>query len=250
MKKENTDYKKRFMNGFNKIVSLTHKNPYAVWDDLIHILAITIQNSCTRFYLDNDKFKKIWNDREKRYFAIINKYPKEAIKLFPQMFALLVSEYEENPDQDVLGFIYMDLQIQNKNAGQFFTPYNLCKLMADVSIDKKSVKKNVKEHGYITINDSSCGAGATIIAGVNKAKGFFNKLNWQNHILTIAQDVDELCSLMCYVQLSLLPVAGIVFVGNTLTEPVVTDESRIWRTPLYYSEVWQTRNLIRNLKNL
>ena len=39
-------------------------------------------------------------------------------------------------------------------------------------------------------------------------------------------------------------------VGNTLTEPVITDEKRIWRTPLYYSEVWQMRNFIQGLKNL
>ena len=252
--KENTNYRKRFVNGFNRIVNATHKNPYKVWDDLIHLFAIEIQNTCTRFYKENDNLKKIWDEREERYISIVNSYPKEVIKLFPQMFALLVLEYEkeqkENKQEDVLGSIYMELGISSKNHGQFFTPYSICELMADVTIEKKNVKKAVKEHGYITINDCACGAGATVIAGIHKAKSYFKNLNWQNHILAITQDVDELCSLMCYIQLSLLPVAGIVSVGNTLTEPVITDEKRIWRTPLYYSEVWQMRNFIKGLKSL
>ena len=76
--------------------------------------------------------------------------------------------------------------------------------------------------GAITICDSCCGAGATLIAGVHAARKQLEKenLNYQNHVLVVAQDIDEIVALMCYIQLSLLGVAAYIKVGNTFTEPI------------------------------
>ena len=45
-------------------------------------------------------------------------------------------------------------------------------------------------------------------------------INYQNHVLVAAQDIDMTVALMCYIQLSLLGVAGYVKIGNSITDPI------------------------------
>lgn len=66
-----------------------------------------------------------------------------------------------------------------------------------------------------------------------------------NHLLVVAQDIDETVALMCYIQLSLLGVAGYVKVGNSLTEPMTGNDNKenYWFTPMYFSNVWVLRRI-------
>ena len=132
----------------------------------------------------------------------------------------MVLALELNPEQDFLGKLYTSLNLQDEGRQQHFTPYSVCELMADITME--NVLKQVKENGYITINDPCCGAGATLIAGVHAARKVLMKsgLNFQNHVLVAAQDIDETVALMCYIQLSLLGVAAYIKVGDSLTAPM------------------------------
>lgn len=64
----------------------------------------------------------------------------------------------------------------------------------------------------------------------------------------MAQDINLTAALMCYIQLSLLGAAGYVKVGNSLTEPVTTNDSvdKYWFTPMYFSNTWTIRRIIKN----
>lgn len=90
-----------------------------------------------------------------------------------------------------------------------------------------------------------------MIAAVHTARTALEKenLNYQNHILIIGQDIDLTVALMCYIQISLLGVAGFIKVGNTLTEPMDPSDSikSYWFTPMYFSEVWTRRRIFHNL---
>lgn len=183
--------------------------------------------------------------REALYLEIIKKYNKQDQELFPELAAQTVLALEENPEQDFLGSIFMSLNLGNEHNGQIFTPYHVCELMAEMTMDD-TVKK-VEQDGYISINDPCCGAGATLIAGIHTARKQLEKvnLNYQNHLLVVAQDIDETVALMCYIQLSLLGVAGYVKVGNSLTEPMTDNDNKenYWFTPMYYSNVWVLRRI-------
>ena len=74
-------------------------------------------------------------------------------------------------------------------------------------------------------------------------------LNFQNHIFVAAQDIDETVALMCYLQISLLGVAGYVKVGNALTEPMTEKDNtkNYWMTPMYYSDIWNLRQLFNSM---
>ena len=71
----------------------------------------------------------------------------------------------------------------------------------------------------------------------------FKKLNYQDHVGVVAQDIDILCVQMCYIQLSLRGLSGYVVHGDTLTEPKVTDLHRVWFTPMWFNNVWTMRRL-------
>lgn len=241
--------KNHFMKCFQMLS--TNQHSYTAWSDIIELFALSIINPLTKqAYFKDPELKKVWDNRENRYLKIINNYSKEKQELLPQMFACIVNEFENNPEQDLLGQIYMRLEISNGNAGQFFTPYNICQCMSEIIVDKKQLTKTIKEKGYATLNDEACGGGATLIAGINTAKRMFKRLNWQNHIYVYANDIDRICAYMCYIQLSLLGVAAEITIGDALTEPNVTDPNRILYTPMHFSEVWSGRRLWHNMDRL
>ena len=235
------DYKKRFLNGLSLLCK--SRNMYEVWSDTMYLFACGIANPTISPLKENIVFRDVWEEREREYLRIINKYNKKEQRLFPQMFALLVKELDIHPWQDLLGEIYMMAGISNKNVGQFFTPYSVCQMMTEVTMQKKAVAKTVHKQGYVSINDPACGAGATLVAVIEWCSKIFKKLNYQNHVYFVAQDIDRIVANMCYIQLSLHGVAGYVIIGDTLTEPVVTDLHRVWFTPVWFSDVWTLRRL-------
>ncbi len=205
--------------------------------------ACSISNAVDKFHFD---------EREKTYLRIVNKYDKEERQLFPQLLAYTVLALEENPEQDFLGDIYTELGLNSKEHKQIFTPYHICHMMAEITFG--DLVTQVEEKGYVEINDCCCGAGATLIAAANVAKYKLEKagLNFQNHILISGQDIDYLVTMMCYIQLSLLGVAGYFKVGSALTEPMITGDSleNYWFTPMYFSNVWHYRRIFRQLDSL
>lgn len=84
-------------------------------------------------------------------------------------------------------------------------------------------------------------------------------INFQTSVLFVAQDVDFLAGMMCYIQMSLLGCPGYVVIGNTLTEPstsldarglLPTGDSNVWFTPMYYSQVWSWRRAFATVQQL
>lgn len=233
-KKQKIDSKKEFLRVFNQLTN-RHRS-WDVWRDFIVMYACALSNPMDKQHYD---------DREALYLRTIKKYNKQEQPLFSELAAHTVMALEENPEQDFLGSIFMSLNLGNEHNGQIFTPYHVCELMAEMTMDD-TVKK-VEQDGYISINDPCCGAGATLIAGVHAAKKRLEKAgyNYQNHILVVAQDIDMTVALMCYIQLSLLGVAGCVKVGNSLTDPITVNDSKenYWYTPMYFFPTWSMRRL-------
>lgn len=236
------DGKKEFLDSFRK---LTYRHrAWDIWRDFIIMFACSLSNPVDKTHCD---------EREARYMKIIKKYNKQEQAVFPELAAQTVLALEENQKQDFLGSIFMELNLGNESGGQFFTPYHVCELMAEIALGDDVVQQ-VNKQGYITICDSCCGAGATLIAGVHAARKQLEKenLNYQNHILAVAQDIDEIVALMCYIQLSLLGVAAYIKVGNTFTEPIAEGDSteNYWFTMMYFSNVWTMRRMVHIMDKL
>ena len=215
---KNEDVKKQFLKTFNQL-TYRHRS-WDVWRDFIIMFACSLSNPVDKFH---------YEEREKRYLKIIKKYNKREQEQFPELAAYVVMALEENPEQDFLGSIFMELNLGDKSNSQFFTPYHVCELMAKVT------EEDV----------------ATLIAAINEARKQLEKvnLNFQNHVLVVAQDIDEIVALMCYIQLSLLGVAAYIKVGDVFTQPMSTDDNgeNYWFTMMYFSDVWTMRRVFHSL---
>ena len=161
---------------------------------------------------------------------------KRAAEDVPKLYDPVIQAFEDNPFQDLLGDVYMRLNLGNKNTGQFFTPYNVAHAMAELSADEDAITKQINECGYVTMNEPAAGGGANVIAmaHVMKEKG----INYQRHLWFVAQELSELTALTCYVQCSIIGMAGVVQIGDTLrmdfhhalyTPMCVLDDRWAWR---------------------
>lgn len=63
------------------------------------------------------------------------------------------------------------------------------------AINSVFLEDTIEEKGWVSINDPACGAGATLVAMANTLKE--HNVNYQNHALFVAQDIDRVAGLMC-----------------------------------------------------
>ena len=213
-------------------------NRWNVWSDFVLMAAISISNCVDKSNAES---------RERDYMAMAQKYNKRELECLSNMLAAVITGLEANPDQDFLGELYMSLDLGNEHAGQFFTPYDVCKCMAKIT-GGADLKARIEHDGWISVNDTACGAGALLVAFANEC--LEQKVNYQTSVLFVAQDIDPIVAAMCYIQMSLLGCAGYVVVGNTLTTPSTCIDRRgliarpgqnIWYTPFYFHNVWSWR---------
>ena len=217
---------------------------WQVWADWVLLFATSLSQA-----LD---FRE---DREKRYIQTASKYTPEEMEIIQELCLITIRALEKNREQDFLGTIYMDLNLANHWKGQFFTPYSVCRCMAELQCNTCTDK--IKNMGYTTISDPSCGGGATLIASFEYVRRKVIEeeipINPQEHVLLIGQDISETTAQMCYIQISLLGIAGIIKVGDTLCDPFTGDvlnlprSSDIWLTPMYNMPTWAGRQICHKL---
>lgn len=199
---------------------------WEIWEDFVKMAAISLANMVM--------FRK---DREEQYFAIIKKYSKEELDLFSELLAVTIEALKNNPEQDFLGSLYMELGLGSHWSGQFFTPYHVCECMAEITFGNPL--DELKDKPYITVNDPCCGGGALLIAAANVFRKRCEKdmpgENWRKYLLISGQDIDCIVASMCYIQLSILGCAAYIKVGNSLTEPIAEDDDTTdyWFTPAF-----------------
>jgi hypothetical protein len=213
--------------GLMKLMRETAHNRslYDVFRDFCEMSALALSNA-----FDKPQFE----DREKRYFEVIKPYATDDLAKLARMLPCLVGELEAVQFDDVLGRTFMELELANKDAGQFFTPYHLCQAMARIQVDE-GIKERIEGQGFVTVNDPACGGAATLIAFCEAVRGA--GFNPQTQVHVTAQDVDIRCVHMAYVQLSLLHIPAVVICGNTLT----LEERSRWYTPAHILGGWSRR---------
>jgi len=200
-----------------KAARLSGYQRWQIWDDFIYLSAAELSQVFDRR-----------QDREDEYIRRAKNYDKETVQIFPELFAALIMAMEGGFFADVLGDAYMKLELNSHWHGQFFTPYNVCEMMAKMTIgNEESVKAIIEKRRYISINDPCCGAGGMLIGSIEALRDI--NINYQWDALFVGQDIDPICALMCYIQLSLLGVPGIVQIGNTITYQY----HDTWYTPMY-----------------
>jgi type I restriction-modification system DNA methylase subunit len=225
MTEKNREHRKTFKKIFENISYKYSK--HTVWRDFIYLCASALSQT-----LD---FRQ---SREDEYIRIINSYEKETQDIFVEIFGELILAFKEEDFADILGEIYSELNLTNAKAGQFFTPYHICKLMAAITSSSERLSIEIEQKGYVSVNDPCCGAGALLIAFADQCREY--KIDYEKSVLFVAQDIDPVVALMCYIQMTLLNMPGYVIIGNVLTN-TIPDVNSIWFTNAYFCNEFHLR---------
>ena len=217
------DIKKEFI-GIVNALGYKH-NGYEVFEDFLIMYACAISNSVDPLHR---------KEREAMFLERQAKYDKDERECFVKLIALLVEGLDRGQySADMLGEIYHELNFQNSAKGQFFTPIEISRLMAQISLN--DCEKQIKSNGFITVCDSTCGSGAMVIAAANIVAE--RSQNPSEEMCALAVDKDLKCAMMTYIQLSLLGIPAVVVHGDSL---IVEEYARFY-TPIYLLGGWLWR---------
>lgn len=197
-----------------------------VFRDCMAMSAIAVSNA-----VDLAQFRP----REDRYLEIVGRYDREEIEVMCRVLAILAMELEAGA-ADVLGQVFGNLKLGNERAGQFFTPYEVSRLMARLQVaDRAGLRATVDARGFVRAHEPAVGSGSMVIA---LAEAFAEEgIDIQRQLHVTAVDVDERAVHMAYLQLSLLHIPAVVYVGNSLS----MEMREAWYTPAHVLRSWGSR---------
>lgn len=198
---------------------------YDVFRDFVAASACALANACDPCGHER---------REAQYMQVMSRYRKDEIQVFPQALAELVQAFEDAPG-DVLGSVFGELELGNAAAGQYFTPFSVCQMMAGITIDADEARQKIAERGYITVQEPACGAGAMVIAMAQYLQQ--EGINYQQHMHATCIDVDARAVHMAYVQFALMHIPAVLVIGNTLT----LEQREVWHTPAHVMGLWDAK---------
>lgn len=196
-----------------------------VFDDFVEMAALALRNA-----VDPDGR----HDREMRYLKIADQYTREQLDRFAHALALVVMEMEDEP-RDVLGRLYMELELGNDRLGQFYTPYDVALMIAAMVMDRDAMTMQIEERGFVEVCEPACGAGAFIVALVQEMRRA--GLDYQHNLHVTAEDISPQAVHMAYIHLTLLHIPALVHRRNTLTG----ETFETWRTPAHLIDGWERR---------
>lgn len=156
------------------------------------------------------------DELEARYMKIVGRYHADELdmirEVYPEMMGIMVSAVSFG-GVDFLGRIAAELSALNAEQGQFFTPYEVSKAMAEISFD--GFQDIIRQDGYITLSEPAAGAGGMVLAyaDIVALSGF----DLGTTMLVQAVDVSTTAYQMCYLQLAFRGVPAHVIRGNTLS---------------------------------
>lgn len=219
---------------FKEIAKLLKSNvgrrgTYDVFTDFVEIFALALRNSVSRVMPGDETG---FAEREDTFDRIKKSYSDVEMTRFGQAFAELTLIMEDEP-QDVLGRLYMTLEISDASMGQFYTPYDVAKLMAEMQVGE--IESHFSEKQYVTVGEPACGAGAFLIAISQSLRS--RGINFQERMHVTCEDLSLVAVHMVYIHLTLLHIPAIVQRRNTLTmETFFT-----WPTPAHVLGMWDYR---------
>ncbi len=215
----------------SEIISLINSfdgvNRYEVFSDFVEMAALSIMQS-----FEESRREEIKNQLN----SLQKKYKSKDISRLGQMLGMLVLAMERYHKQgwyvDILARVFMEMEINNKKTGQFFTPGNIAELCARMAFDPAYVKEIIDKDGFITLNEPTVGGGVMVLgfAEAMRAAGF----DPSTQLVIHAGDIDRRCAYMSYVHFSLYGLPAVVKLGDALAMKAWGQ----WYTPVYSLDLW------------
>ncbi|MGO4855040.1 N-6 DNA methylase [Phaeovulum sp. W22_SRMD_FR3] len=150
---------------------------------------------------------------EAEYMACVRRYRhKDDVRKMRDLLEIAVAAIAPG-SRDFLGEVAAELGALDASLGQFFTPYDVSRLIAEMNLsDAKSI---IEDRGFITLQEPAAGAGGMVIAAADalEKQGFDPRCClWFE-----ATEINRSTFHMLHIQTAYRGLAGRNIHGNSLT---------------------------------
>lgn len=150
---------------------------------------------------------------EAQYMEVVGKYrKKDDVRRMPELLGIAITELSTG-GCDFLGEISGELGALDARMGQFFTPYEVSRFMAEINLS--GIETVIDREGFATLQEPSAGAGGLLIAVADKIESL--GYNLETSLWIEAVELSRSTFHMCYLQCAARGLSGRIFHGNTLT---------------------------------
>ena len=174
----------RFAQAFERNAAFGHMHvydTYRVWLEAVWAFLDAARNP--------DAFK-----------ACLDRYSRAEGEEFGRLLGLYVDAAEAEPFRDILGEVFMRLDVKSAQAGQYFTPYCIAEAMARMSFSREDFERLVAEKGEVTVCDPCVGSGVMLLAFAKVVHAELGRWG-TNRLRLCGTDIDLRCVHMCRIQL-------------------------------------------------
>lgn len=130
----------------------------------------------------------------------LDRYSRAEGEEFGRLLGIYVDAVEQDPFRDILGELFMRLDVSSARSGQYFTPWHVAEMMARMQFDRADFERIVQDKGVVTVCDPAVGSGVMLLAFAKVVHSEFGR--WGTGKLRLyGTDIDIRCVHMCRIQI-------------------------------------------------
>lgn len=149
---------------------------------------------------------------EARYMKEVARWPKENVReLFTKGFAIAATAR----GYDFWGNLAAETGALRGDMGQYFTPYEVCRLMASITAGDVGELVRKSKRGFFTVSEPACGSGAMLLALADEVRrqGF----DPAEVMYAEATDLSNTAFRLGFLSLALAGIPALVIHGDSMT---------------------------------
>lgn len=155
------------------------------------------------------------------YRRCLDRYTREQGEEFGSLLGLYVDAVEVDPFRDILGEIFMRLDVKSVAAGQYFTPMSIAEMMSRMQFDRDVFERHVQEKGFVTVCDPAVGSGVMLLAFAKVVHAELGRRGLAK-LRLYGNDIDQRCVLMCRIQIRMNGLDAVGRMAGLLAHPAPT----------------------------
>jgi hypothetical protein len=198
-----TDLRKQFIRAFASLAH--HRERHDVLADFLEMAVCAIRKTTLPPGPAADAI-------EDQYMSVVKRNTPEDVRALPELLGITALAVQEG-GCDFLGQVIVDLELRNDHMGQFFTPYDVSRMIAEMTL--QDAGELIRAKGFVTLMEPASGAGGMIIAAADviEKQGF----DIGRQLYVDATDLSPMCFKMTYLQTSLRGIPATIRRGNSLS---------------------------------
>lgn len=182
-----------------------------VFSDLCELAYCALAKVAAPTVNDRDNF-------ERQYMEVVARYQnKDDIRKMPELLAISYDAINAG-GIDFLGSVAGELATLDAKLGQFFTPYAVSRMMAEIIL--QDAGEVIDKNGFITIQEPAVGAGGMLLAAADVIEDM--GYSPERHMWIEATELSRTTYYMGFIQINMRGIAGRVICGNSLSLEIYT----------------------------